>query len=182
MSPPAVSRTNHSSGPSQNAVRAAFATEVFGFCGRVTPSARDSEATASSGTRSDTRLAGGSTATRTPLADTSCPASAGRLSADDSAFTVLAALAIEAFPLLVNEYRAGDLHLDGSVGHRHVKRFARSSGAAFHQRQRDGTAAIFRPVAGGNVAYHLHGHRLLRIDDDLRALFQHHIGIARLQA
>ena len=54
--------TSHSSGPSHSATRAPLAAEVFGDLGRVRPSARDTELIESSGARSETRPAGGSTA------------------------------------------------------------------------------------------------------------------------
>ena len=53
-------------------MRPAFAAEVFGFCGRSTPSALDSAATEAAGARSEMRSAGGSTASVTPLAENVC--------------------------------------------------------------------------------------------------------------
>ena len=79
---PASSMTSHSSGPSHRAVRPAFDAEVFGFFGKVTPSAFESAATEASGARSEMRSAGGSTSTLTPVAEVLRPASAGRRSTE----------------------------------------------------------------------------------------------------
>ena len=67
----ASSMTSHSSGPSHRAVRPAFDAEVFGFRGKVTPSAFESAATEASGARNEMRSAGGSTASVTPVAESS---------------------------------------------------------------------------------------------------------------
>ena len=48
----------------QRASGLAFAADVFGFCGRSTPSALDKAATEAAGARSEMRSAGGSTAER----------------------------------------------------------------------------------------------------------------------
>src|SRR3954454_19781636 len=82
---PASSMTSHSSGPSHRAVRPALDAEVFGFFGKVTPSAFDRAPTEASGARSEIRSAGGSTSTLTPVAETVRPANAGRRSADGEA-------------------------------------------------------------------------------------------------
>jgi hypothetical protein len=68
---PPSSMTSHSSGPSHNAVRPAFAAEVLGFRGSSTPSAFESAATEASGARSEIRCAGGSTASVTPVTESS---------------------------------------------------------------------------------------------------------------
>ena len=75
--------TSHSSGPSHSAVRPAFVAEVFGFVGKVTPSAFESAAKEASGARNEMRSAGGRISSLTPVADTLRPASAGRRSAVD---------------------------------------------------------------------------------------------------
>ena len=77
--------TSHSSGPSHSAVRPAFDAEVFGFFGKVRPSAFESAATEASGARSEMRSAGGSTSTLTPVRRVVRPASAGRRSTEGDA-------------------------------------------------------------------------------------------------
>src|SRR5690606_36937426 len=117
-----------------------------GFCGRPTPSARDSEATEAAGALSETRAAGAISASETPATETVLPASAGRRSTEGAAAAVpprfaavpvfaafvpaaalapaaclpAGALAIEVLPLLVEEYHATDLHLDRAAEHRHM--------------------------------------------------------------
>src|SRR5438445_280411 len=146
---PASSKISHSSGPSHSAVRPPFVAEVFGFAGKATPSALESAAAEACGARSEMRSAGGKISTLTPGADTERPASAGRRSTDaeaSAAFVLAAALAIEAFSLLVDEHHARHLHLDRPVRHRHVERLAHAVAAAGDQRQRDRAPAILRPV------------------------------------
>src|SRR5690606_23341491 len=84
--------------------------------------------------------------------------------------------------LLVEEHGAADLDLDRPVRHRNVERIAHSVAAASYKGQRDGTSAIFGPVARRHMADHFHRDRLVRIFDDLRALIQDQLGVLRLEA
>src|SRR5262249_5455387 len=157
----ASSMTNHSSGPSQSAMRPSFAAEVFGLAGSLMPSALESAATEAAGARSEMRSAGGSTASLAPFASkVSSANAASRLAAP---FDFKAALAIEALSLLVEEHHAAHFDLDHPIRHWHVKRPAHALAPAGDQRQRDRAAAILRPIARRHVADHLHGDGLLGI-------------------